>query len=373
MQEMKRVVAATFMGHFTNDGLVLMIPLLIPYMARDFNLSYPQIGFLGGSLVLTMGIGEIFAGMVSDFSKVKWPFVSLGLIILSLSLFSMSMCSSYTCLILFNLLAGLGASFYHPCGVALLAKSMKGNIQGKILAIHGVGGGIGILVYPVMAGLILSEWGWGYALTALAPTGIIAAALFFFTREEPSFYVERKRTHLVKKESLLMIPLFGCMAMFYRGFVTFLPVRLEEIGYSAVSITTVITLFYGMGVVGEIFAGVLTDRYSRKKILFTSLLAASLLILILFKSIWLVILPLGFCAYVVWVPATAVYVEGIPEAWYGTALGILQGLAGLMAFTSPMAMGIIAERSGISASFVFLSVVAVIGALVSLKIRQVKK
>jgi FSR family fosmidomycin resistance protein-like MFS transporter len=364
---MKRIITATFMGHFSNDGLILMLPLLIPFIARDFNLSYTQIGFLGGSLVLTMGIGQIFAGFISDFSRVKWPFLFLGLIILSLSLFAMSFCSSYNCLILFNLLAGIGASFYHPCGIALLVKSMKGSIKGKILGIHGVGGCIGILVYPVLAGVILSKWGWEQALFILPLTGIVSAFLFFLVKEEP-FYAKREKTTLIKRSSIVMILLFGCMAMFFRGLVTFLPVQLDEIGYSAASVTAVVTLFYGTGVVGELSAGFLTDVYSRKIILVTSLAAASLLVLILFKSVWIFVIPLGFCAYAVWVPATAVYVEGVPEAWYGTALGLLQGLAGMMAFLSPLAMGIIAEKSGVATSFIFLSFVAVTGALLSLKI-----
>ena len=360
----------TFVGHFTNDGLVLMLPLLIPFIARDFDLSYTQIGLLGGSLVLTLGVGQVFTGYISDLSKVKWPFISLGLIILSVSLCAMSFCNSYTCLILFNLLAGFGASFYHPCGIALLVKSMKDKIQGKILGIHGVGGGIGILVYPVLAGVILSKWGWRHALLILFPTGIIAAFFFFFSREEPSFYAGRKHYRVLNRESLLLIALFGCLAMFYRGFVTFLPVRLEEIGYSVASVTMVVTLFYGTGVIGELTSGFLTDRYSRKWIVFVSLLAASILVVILFQSVWILVIPLGFVAYTVWVPTTAVYVEGVPEAWYGTALGLLQGLAGLMAFLSPIAMGFIAEKSGIASSFFFLCVVALTGAFLSLRTKS---
>ena len=360
----------TFVGHFTNDGLVLMLPLLIPFIARDFDLSYTQIGLLGGSLVLTMGVGQVFTGYISDLSKVKWPFISLGLVILSVSLCAMSFCNSYTCLIVFNLLAGFGASFYHPCGIALLVKSMKDKIQGKILGIHGVGGGIGILVYPVLAGIILSKWGWRHALLMLFPTGIIAASFFFLTREEPSFYAGRKHYRVLNRESLLLIALFGCLAMFYRGFVTFLPVRLEEIGYSVASVTTVVTLFYGTGVIGELTSGFLTDRYSRKWIVFASLLAASILVVILFQFVWVLVIPLGFVAYTVWIPTTAVYVEGVPEAWYGTALGLLQGLAALMAFLSPIAMGVIAEKSGIASSFFFLCAVALTGAFLSLKTKS---
>lgn len=359
----------TFVGHFTNDGLMLMLPLLIPFIARDFDLSYTQIGLLGGSLVLTMGVGQVFTGYISDLSKVKWPFISLGLVILSVSLCAMSFCNSYTCLIVFNLLAGVGTSFYHPCGIALLVKSMKNKIQGKILGVHGVGGGIGILVYPVLAGILLSKWGWRQALLILFPTGILAASLFFFTREEPSFYAGRKQYKAINRESLLLIALFGCLAMFYRGLVTFLPVRLEGMGHSIASVTTVVTLFYGTGVIGELTSGFLTDRYSRKWLLCASLLAASFLVVILFQFVWILVIPLGFFAYTVWIPATAVYVEGVPEAWYGTALGLLQGLAGLMAFMSPITMGVIAEKSGIGSSFLFLSVVALTGAFLSLKIR----
>lgn len=367
-EPLKRIVAVTFVGHFVNDGLVLMLPLLIPFIARDFMLSYLQIGLLGGSLVLTMGAGQIATGYLSDFSKVKWPFIALGLFILSGSLFSMSFSTSYTWLIFFNLLAGFGASFYHPCGIALLVKSMKDTIQGKILGIHGVGGCAGILVYPVLAGILLTTKEWEYVLMVLPPTGVVAALLFFFTREEKSDYTKRERTQLIKKKSILIIALFGCIAMIFRGFVTFFPVRLEEMEYSAASVATIVTVFYGTGVVGELSAGFLSDKYSKKWILTSALLAASVLLLILFQAVWVVIVPLGIVCYVVWVPATAMYVEGVPEAWYGTALGLLQGLAGLMAFLSPMIMGFIAEQYSISFSFSFLSGVAVAGALLSLKI-----
>lgn len=368
--EMKRIVTITFAAHFINDGLIMMIPLLIPFIARDLNLSYTQIGLLGGSLVLTMGVGQFFTGYLSDFSRVKWPFIFLGLVVMSLSLFAMSFSSTYEWLIIFNLLAGLGASFYHPCGVALLAKSMKNKIKGKVLGIHGVGGCIGILVYPLLAGMILARWGWAHVFLFLSPTGIIAAALFFFTGEEPSFFAERKVFKVIHRDSLLMIALFGSIAMLFRGLVTFLPVQLEEIGYTAVSVATVVTIFYGTGVLGEFSAGFLSDMYDRKKLLFTSFLALSVLVLVLFKSVWVFIVPLGFFSYVVWVPVMAVYVEGVPEAWYGTALGILQGLAGLMAFVSPMMMGVIAENVGLSSSFLFLSAIGVMGCILSLKIRS---
>jgi MFS family permease len=367
--QMKRVVAVTFFGHFVDDGLVLMLPLLIPFIAHDFNLSYTQIGIFGGSLVLTLGFGQILAGYVSDLYKVKWPFISFGLSILSLSLFAMSFCSSYSCLIFLNLLAGFGASFYHPCGIALLVKSMKERIRGRILGIHGVGGGMGILFYPICAGVILHRWGWHEVLFILPLTGLVSAVLFFFVKEEHAILSKRKQFPLIHKESLLMCVLFGCFAMIFRGFVTFLPVQLGEIGFSTASVTVAITLFYATGVIAELLSGFLTDMYSRKKILFISLLVASVLVLIFFQSVWVFLIPLGFVLYVVWVPATAVYVEGVPEAWYGTALGLVQGLAGLMAASSPVIMGIIAERSGVPASFVFLSAVGVVGAVVTLKLQ----
>lgn len=366
METSKRVVSATFIGHFANDGLILMFPLLLPFIARDFNLTYTQIGLLGGSLVLAMGVGQVFTGYISDFSKVKWPFIALGLIILSLSLFFMSFCTSYTCLIILNLLAGLGASFYHPCGIALLVKPMKTKIQGRVLGIHAVGGCAGILVYPALAGIILNSQGWKQVLLILPLTGILAAFLFFFTDENPLSHKERERFTLPYKESIFLILVYGCIAMFFRGFVTFFPVRLEEVGYSAAIIATIVTLFYGTGIIGEYLGGYLSDVYNRRNLVFFSFLSASILVFILFKSVWVFILPLGVVTYTVWVPATAMYVEGIPEAWYGTALGLLQGVSGLMAFVTPMIMGIIAETSGINNSFWVLSVVALCGAVFSL-------
>lgn len=367
----QRVLVITFFAHFINDGLIMTLPLLIPFMARDFNLSYTQIGILGGSFMLTMGIGQFFSGYLSDLSQKKWPFLSFGLVLTSLSLFAMSFSSSYAHLLCFNLLAGLGASFYHPCGVALLAKCM-GKIKGKILGIHGAGGCVGILVYPAIAGILLSTEGWGHVLFVLGPTALIAAALFLFTNEEPVLR-ERNTFPLVHTDSITLIVLFGCIAMFFRGFITFFPVQLEEMGYSAVSVATAVTIFYGTGVVGETAAGFLSDKYSKRWIVATSLAAASVLVLILFQEVWILIVPLGFVAYVVWVPVLAVYVEGVPEAWYGTALGVFQGISGLMAFLSPIAMGVVAERTGVSSSFAVLSFVGIAGALLSLRMQKKSK
>ncbi len=370
MDDMKRIISVTFVGHLANDGLVLMLPLLLPFIRRDFDLTYIQTGILAGSLVLTLGAGEILTGFISDFARVKWPFLSLGLIILSLSLLAMSFCSSYPCLVVFNLSAGLGASFYHPCGIALLAKSMKKKIKGKVLGIHGVAGCIGIVVFPILAGIILEKWDWEHALLFLAPVGLGGAFLFSFIKEEGSFRAERKRSTLLHKDSVLLIILFGCIAMFFRGLVTFLPVQLEETGYPAASVAAVVTIFYGTGAIGELSSGFLSDVYSKKRILFISFLAASFLVLILFRSVWIFVFPLGFFAFWVWVPVTALYVERAPEERYGTALGLLQGFGGLMAFSSPIIMGVIAEQRGISASFVFLSAIALTGSLLSLRIKS---
>ena len=158
--------------------------------------------------------------------------------------------------------------------------------------------------------------------------------------------------------------------MFFRGLVTFLPVQLEETGYPAASVAAVVTIFYGTGAVGELSSGFLSDVYSKKRILFLSFLAASFLVLILFRSVWILVFPLGFFTFLVWVPVTALYVERAPEERYGTALGLLQGLGGLMAFSSPMIMGVIAERSGISTSFIFLAVIALTGSFLSLRIKS---
>jgi FSR family fosmidomycin resistance protein-like MFS transporter len=66
-----KILIILSLAHFTNDGLVLLLPIMLPLIAKDLNLSYIEIGVLGGSILISHGIGQFLAGYYSDKIKRK--------------------------------------------------------------------------------------------------------------------------------------------------------------------------------------------------------------------------------------------------------------------------------------------------------------
>ena len=96
----KHIMPLSFLAHMANDGSEMLIPTLLPVIARDFSLSYSQIGVLGGAMIIAIGLGQTFVGYLSDLTGRRITFVSFGLCLLSFGLLGISFSKSYEQLIL---------------------------------------------------------------------------------------------------------------------------------------------------------------------------------------------------------------------------------------------------------------------------------
>lgn len=367
-----RMLTTMFFTHLVDDGFELVLPTLLPLIAREFSLSYSQIGILGGCMVITLGAGQFFVGYLSDRTGKRKVFIVSGLACLSVSFYFMGVAQSYFELVVWNLLAGLGASVYHPIGVTLISQAYS-KAKGKALGIHGAGGNVGMAAFPLISGILAGIYGWRFVFRIFPFVGLLVCLLFFLLiKEEPA---QRKtveiRTLFYRKIFVVIISL-GFVSMASRGLHIFLPLKLSDLGYSSAEFGLFLSLFNALGIIGQVMGGYFSDMYDKVKMISViSATSGCLMYLLLHTETYVMMLifvvAAGVVFNMVWPTLFSLLTDRTPVELHGTGLGLFFSLGYTMSSAAPVLMGVVTDMSSMGASFVLVSLFAVLGAVVILK------
>jgi predicted MFS family arabinose efflux permease len=178
---------------------------------------------------------------------------------------------------------GLCLSAYHPAGTSLITHFIPAS--GRVFAVHGMAGSIGVAGSSVIAGALGAVAGWRWALALLALPGL-ALGLRVLALPKPAAHPQptvRDGGHW--RRLLLLLVAAGFMGMVYRGMTTFLP-KLLSTTYTANvqtgaavggALTTAALLF---GVIGMHTAGRISDsgRHPASVFLWGTVMQAPLLV-----------------------------------------------------------------------------------------------
>ncbi len=273
-------LATLSLAHFTNDGLVLLLPILLPLIAKDLKLSYIEIGILGGSILISHGIGQFIFGYYSDKIKRRSDLVTSGLILSSVNIFLVGVSYSYFQLQILAILVGLTTSVYHPVGFSILSTMFRN--KGKAIGIHGAIGSIGLVIFPIIAGIITEEYNWRLVFKLIPVIGLIAGILYYILtkdlKDDNAAFKTKINMQFFTKDILAIIFVYSTTTMVSFGFMTFLPVKLALLNYSPSMIGIYISVFYGMGIIGQYIGGIMVDKFNLKRITSISLIITAFLL-----------------------------------------------------------------------------------------------
>lgn len=365
-------MAIIFFTHLTNDGFELVLPTLLPLIAGEFSLSGAEIGFLGGCMLITLGLGQFIIGYLSDRTGRRKIFVILGLFCLSTSFYLMGISHSYYELVLWNLLAGLGASVYHPVSVSLISQ-VYNQKKGKALGIHGAGGNLGMAAFPLISGILAEIYGWRFVFKVFPVMGVVICILFYFlVKEEPPVKKTVKIQTLFIKRIFMVIITLGFVSMTAKGLQIFLPLKLSNLGYSPANFGLFLSLFNGFGVIGQVIGGYFSDIYEKSKMICALLIVSGIMMYLLlyasgYKMMLLFVVTAGLVFNSIWPTLFGLLTDRTPEHIHGTGLGLFFSVGCIMASTSPVLMGVVTDVSSMHVSFILVPVFALLGALVILK------
>lgn len=243
----------------------LATPALLILIQRDFGTGDLVMGSVVGLYGLLFGLGALPAGALADRAGSR----SLLLACLwgaAACLAGMALSQGIRSFAVFAGAMGLFLSIYHPAGTSLITHSLP--LSGRVFAIHGMAGNLGVAGSGAIAGGLGALFGWRWALGGLALAGFFAG-LFVLALPTPEQREVRERPgrgHVPGFALLLVAAAF--LGMVYRGTTTFLPkffaTRFAERADAGVALGGLLTtLALLAGVVGMYVAGRMIDRGMR--------------------------------------------------------------------------------------------------------------
>lgn len=374
-----RFTLLTFSHALTHVFPASLAPLL-PLIRAEFDLSYTVVGILTFTLSLCWAFSSIPAGMASD--KIDRMKLILSMFLL-VSIFSSTMIliSTLPGVLLLLILLFLSIGIFHPSAYSYLSDRYSKE-KGKVFGIFEAGGSIGVLIAPLVAGLVGFYFGWRYVYTLWAIPAFTMAFLFYrFSLKNKLRDVKTNKGNEKKmiKESLPERGLFhylhfkaiylaqGFFGFVVGGSVSFLPLFLTDVRKLSVSTAGgMLTLFLAGGLVGKMIGGRYSDIWGPRRIIGIGFLITSFFLILVplipgFLLI-LVLLPAGIAFFMI-LPALFLLTGQIKTTDLGLVYGIQLLSGGGFGACSSLVSGVISDLAGLEYIFFLLSAVAFFAAI----------
>lgn len=159
---------AIFLG--TIDGSIVNVAL--PTLAEEFSTTFGvvqwvSLGYLLTQATLTLGFGRL-GDMVG-----KKPIFTAGFAVFTLFSVLAGLAPSIELLIAARVLQAVGAAMVFALGFAITTEAFPASERGKALGISGATVSLGIIVGPVLGGLLIDVASWRLIFLVNLPIGII--------------------------------------------------------------------------------------------------------------------------------------------------------------------------------------------------------
>lgn len=260
-------------SHLLNDTYAAFLSPLLPLLITKFGLSYFLAGILAAGIRIPALLNPLI-GIIADKVLLRY-FIIFTPVITGIMLSLLGVAASYPVLVFLTLVAGLSSTCYHVTAPVIM-KHLAGDKTGRGMSFFMLGGDIAATVGPLV---ILSAYSlWGLEGTyRLIPFGWVAA-LFMYIRFKHIRVHRHARSQAkpasLKQTSKTLLPLFLGLTGMYVAFAavesaltSFLPTYLTFKGASLWAAGRSLSLLQVGGIVGNMTAGSLSDRFGRKQIL----------------------------------------------------------------------------------------------------------
>jgi FSR family fosmidomycin resistance protein-like MFS transporter len=361
------------LGHFTNDLMGGVIPMLYPDFKDRFDLDNAAVGGITLAYSSASSLSQPFFGYISDRFGRRW-FVPIPLVWGACFISLLGFADSFAMILVLAALAGIGSGAYHPLGASNAAAVSPERERNTALSIYTAGGTTGYALGPLVAVAFLAIYGTEGTAVLFVPAIVVAALIYSQTGR-----VERARTASALASAGTIdaaSPIeYGVLArviivVMLRSWVLMAPLQFisvwyDDLGYRSVFYGALATTVIIAGVIGTIGGGVLADRYGSRRIIVSSLLLGigPLLLFAGFPG------PLAFITgalvgicFDASLSVTLVAAQRLLPGRTGIASGVILGLGFITGGLGVPITGRVADEIGIQWAIGLLSVLALAAA-----------
>ncbi|MGC8610427.1 MAG: MFS transporter [Thermoplasmata archaeon] len=298
MDKINLKILFTDLGHFINDGIFFLFPILVPFLAKRFDLLPIYAGllfviFYGFSLIST-----VFVSINADIKGKLGEGIALGLSLMSFSLLllgiSYSLNYEYAVILIYisTAILGIGASYYHPLSASVLNHIAPSNKRGLHLGINGALGSTGRALYPLIMVLIEEYFSFQISMVTLFLLGLITSIFIFIELENVKPPINRSaKDHFystLNKYLLILAIITFLRSTFTQGISAWFPTFLaydKNVGLGLL-IGVIMTLIYSVAILSQPIFGILSDKMDKRILYFISTFGTglSIFLFVLIKS-----------------------------------------------------------------------------------------
>jgi len=264
---------------FLNFSTRTILSPILPVIEDELFISHAFAGSLFSFLACGYACTLLLSGPIASRIGHKKS-IALGFIILIVTLFSMKYATNYFSMCVTSFFIGMGSGLYMPSAIPTLTGIFKQNNWGKAIAIHDTGASFSILFIPLLTVLGLRFCYWRTLFLLLSAVCVVMTACFWkFIPDHSSTKEEKVRfSHIFRRRDFWVIAVLWIFAAASNlGIYNVIPLFLVK--EKGIALETANTIF-GFSRVGGFFvallAGVLSDKYGVKKLLYVVLLATGI-------------------------------------------------------------------------------------------------
>lgn len=345
-------------------GMGLLAPVLSLY-ASSFNVSTTMIGMTITIFGLARLLVDIPAGTLSE-RYGRRTLLWSGPAILAFACFAAAITNSFTWLLIWRFVQGVGSALHMTASMAAVADLSTPATRGRTMALYQTALLTGTSLGPVVGGFAASTWGFTAPFWLFGIVSLLGAAVAFFGFSETLSWEISKAEHTGKRGHLtdlkdiqllltsrefLLIALVSFAIFFTRTAAKFALIPLvgfERFQMNSDTIGLALTIATLVNFLALPIAGSMMDRYGRKIAIIPAQIACAVALFLfawapapLFFWIAMIIISV---AMGISSPAAAAYAADVaPQAKFGTAMGLLRAISDLGFMVGPTMVGTVAD------------------------------
>jgi MFS family permease len=159
LKENKWLLISIIIGSFFNSFMSSSLNIAMPVIDIEYGIGVDKVAWITKSFLLASAIGLLLSGWLADnygrkkvflIGNIAFGFISLIIIFLK----------NFYFIVIFRFLQGLGSSMILASAPALIASAFESNKRGFVLGIQTTFTYIGLLLAPLLGGILTQYFGW---------------------------------------------------------------------------------------------------------------------------------------------------------------------------------------------------------------------
>ncbi len=361
-------LAANALMHLVNDGCFVAIYPILPLMAREFDLSYAQIGLLKTALTSSSTAFQLPMALLAErFGEIA--FLALGMAWVAAGLMCIGLAASFLQVLILMFGAGTGGSVQHPVASSFVSRQYDGRSRGSALGVLNFAGDIGKFIVPLVFAFSLSAYGWRRSLFCLGAVSFLFALGFWYAlrpQDHREQVVRHTETPAVRGWGILYPKTFATLlgmgvldSSVRSALLTFVPFLLMDKGVTPAHAGLMLTIIFAGGAVGKLGCGMLADKLGTTKMIALTEVLTGAFVLLLLPAGRLVIFPLLFLLGFFLNGTSSVLLDGVADIFdstkrsrgYGLYFTIYLGAGAI----GPVAYGLVGDTWNLPSVFLAMA------------------